>query len=834
VKRISLRLIFILLAGCLLTAVHWSASAQPAASTATRQTAAITDRGWPRTFASGATTFSVYQPQVERWKDNQFEARAAVAVTTGQGRQPAYGVVWFAARTEVDKANRLVTMNDFVIRKVSFPTNSEKAAAYQSQLQARLLKVAEVIALDRLLAEMAISEARTASSGYQLKNDPPEIYFSPQQAILILIDGEPVLRPVKDTNLNRVINTRVLILHDKSRGKYYLHLMDGWMDADSVAGPWSVAWNLPRDLKKAPEAADQMNQVDLLEGSGDRRPSLSAAANQNALPVIYTSLKPAELLQTQGEPQFAPIAGTLLLYVTNSENDIFIETATQDRYVLISGRWFRGTSMTGPWEFVPGDRLPADFAKIPATHEKASVLASVPGTPQAREALIANEIPQTATITRSAASLTVSYDGQPQFRPVESTTLQYAVNTPTPVIAVSADSYFAVRDGVWFVASTATGPWVVATSVPTAIYTIPPSSPMHNVTYVKVYGSTPEVVYVGYTPGYYGTVVSSNNVVVYGTGWRYSPYIGTYWHSPSYTYGYGAGFAWSVYGDWGVAYGIGYGWSNYYYPAPIYGGYYAAYGCCAYSGVAAANVYGQWGNVAYSGTRAAWANSYTGNVGQGGVYSGVNAVTGTRYNGRGFTNTNVYTGTTVSGAGGTAYNPHTGRGAAGQAGVATNAYTGNAAAGARGASYSPQTGVVRGGAAGATYDASTGQITAAGRGFAYNTRTDTGVAVGNNNVYAGKNGEVYRYNKSDGLQQHTEGGWQAVNRPTEIQNIQNQQGARAAGQQRWESFRSSGGPNGNSGVTGPRVGSGNGGPRLGSGGAGGPGGGLRGGGRIRR
>jgi len=48
------------------------------------------------------------------------------------------------------------------------------------------------------------------------------------------------------------------------------------------------------------------------------------------------------------------------------------------------------------------------------------------------------------------------------------------------------------------------------------------------VTYVKVYNSTPEVVYVGYTPGYYGTVVSANTTtVVYGTGWYYPPYIGS-------------------------------------------------------------------------------------------------------------------------------------------------------------------------------------------------------------------------------------------------------------------------------------------------------------------
>ncbi len=532
-KLISTRLVFTLLAGWLLAASTFSAFAQSASNSTARQ--AMTDRGWPRTFVSGATLFSVYQPQIERWKDNQFEARAAVAVTTAQSKQPAYGVIWFAARTEIDKLNRPVTMTDFAVTKVSFPTNPDRAAAYQRTLQAQAPKAGQVIALDRLLAEMAITEARTSNSGYQLMNDPPQIFFSTRPAILVLIDGEPVLRPVKDTRLTRVINTRVLILRDESKGRYYLHLMDGWMEADAIAGPWSVAWSLPRDLNKTLAAVEQTGQVDLLDGSDDKRPSLSEATRQNALPVIYVSLNSAELLQTQCELQRAPVEGTQLVYVTNSENDIFIDTTTQDRYVLISGRWFRGKSMNGPWEYVSGERLPASFTKIPPTHEKASVLASVPGTPQAKEALIANDIPQTATISRSAAALAVSYDGQPQFKPIEGTTLKYAVNTSTPVIAVNAGSYYAVMNGVWFVANSATGLWTVATSVPTMIYAIPPSSPVHNVTYVKVYGSTPETVHVGYTPGYYGTVVSSNNVVVYGTGWYFPPYIGSTWYGWGYT-----------------------------------------------------------------------------------------------------------------------------------------------------------------------------------------------------------------------------------------------------------------------------------------------------------
>ncbi len=826
-KLMLQQFISVLLVICLLTAFISPAVAQSASSSIAKQTAARTDKGWPRIIAGNGASFSVYQPQIEQWKDTRLEARAAVEVAAGQNKQSAYGVIWFAARTEIDKVNRLVTLTDFTVTKVSFPANPERAAAYQSILQSQAPKAGEVIALDRLLADLAIAQAKTEGSGYQLKNDPPEILFSTRPAILVLIDGEPALRPVKNTHLSRVINTRMLMLRDEAKGKFYLHLMDGWMESDSAVGPWSIAWNAPSDLDKALVIAAQTKQTDLLDGSDGQKPSLKEAAKQNALPAIYVSLKPAELLQTQGEMQLAPIENTQLLSVTNSENDIFVDTITQDRYVLISGRWFRGKSMSGPWEYVSGDWLPSDFARIPPTHEKASVLASVPGTPQAKEALIANEIPQTATITRSEAKLAVVYDGQPQFQSIENTALKYAVNTSTPVIAVSANNYYAVNNGVWFAASSASGPWTVTASVPAVIYTIPPSSPVHNVTYVKVYGSTPEVVYVGYTPGYHGTVVSSNNVVVYGTGWYYRPYIGSYWYGSSYTYGYGAGFSWSVYGGWGVAYGIGYGWSNYYYPVPYYGGYYAGYGCCVYGGAAAANVYGRWGNVAYSGTRAAWANPYTGNVGQGAAFSGVNTVTGTRYNGRGFTNTNVYTGTTVTGGGGIAYNPYTGRGAAGQAGVATNAYTGNAAAGARGANYNPQTGVVSGSAAGATYNASTGQVTAGGRGFAYNTKTDTGVAVGKNNVYAGHDGEVYRYNKSSGLEQHTNSGWQSVNRPTELQNIQNQQGARATGQQRWENFRAAGGPGSNTGVAGPRFGSGNGGPRFGTGGS-------IGGGRIRR
>ena len=107
------------------------------------------------------------------------------------------------------------------------------------------------------------------------------------------------------------------------------------------------------------------------------------------------------------------------------------------------------------------------------------------------------------------------------------------------MIRVTPSSYYALQNAVWFVASDPSGAWSAATSVPAVIYTIPPSSPVHYVTYVRIYGSTTDVVYAGYTPGYMGTVVAPGGVVVYGTGYVYPAWVGSVWYPVPITYGIG-------------------------------------------------------------------------------------------------------------------------------------------------------------------------------------------------------------------------------------------------------------------------------------------------------
>jgi uncharacterized membrane protein YgcG len=161
----------------------------------------------------------------------------------------------------------------------------------------------------------------------------------------------------------------------------------------------------------------------------------------------------------------------------------------------------------------------------------------VPGTPQAKQAVVEATTPHTQTINKSTTG-TVTYDGQPQFNPIEGTPLRYAVNASPPVIRVDEKTYYVVDKGVWFSGTSPNGPWAVATSVPQIIYTIPASSAVHYVTYVHVYGATPTAVYTGYTAGYNGAVVTSSNTVVYSTGYVYPGWAGAYWYPPPNYYYY--------------------------------------------------------------------------------------------------------------------------------------------------------------------------------------------------------------------------------------------------------------------------------------------------------
>ena len=86
--------------------------------------------------------------------------------------------------------------------------------------------------------------------------------------------------------------------------------------------------------------------------------------------------------------------------------------------------------------------LPADFARIPLEHERSRVLASVPGTVQAAEAVLLAQVPQTARVSKTMVPAPdVAYAGTPAFETISPTTVARATNTDKDIFKVG-DLYY--------------------------------------------------------------------------------------------------------------------------------------------------------------------------------------------------------------------------------------------------------------------------------------------------------------------------------------------------------------------------------------------------------
>jgi hypothetical protein len=188
----------------------------------------------------------------------------------------------------------------------------------------------------------------------------PQIFFAQSPALLILIDGDPVYRAIEGTDLERIVNTRALIVRDGA-GIHYMKVLDGWMEAYTLKGDWSVSGVTPDGGREALERAVGENNVDLLDGSGSQANAPSLATH---VPTIVISSEPAALIVTEGPPRYQTVDGTSLEYLANTSAKVFREPTDQELYVLVAERWFRAWTTDGSWEFIPSDQLPADITAL--------------------------------------------------------------------------------------------------------------------------------------------------------------------------------------------------------------------------------------------------------------------------------------------------------------------------------------------------------------------------------------------------------------------------------------------------------------------------------------
>ena len=534
---------------------------------------------WPLKLEGEKGAIIIYQPQLESYTGNQLEARAAVQVSTEDDKTPVFGAIWFQCRLDTDMDTRMATLEEVKVTAAKFPdAPQEKVDALSRYLERELPQWDLNLSIDRLIAGMeAIDQSKESTD--QINTEPPRIYVATTPSVLVIIDGDPILADLGETGLKRVVNTPYFIVQEPTSHEYYLKGGAHWYRSDDLQQGWTVTTNLPAKVqsvadqikedeeKQKKEAAQEKQTADAQNNAADQfgRDSTEKgttaekdeAPEEGPPPAIIVSSSPAELIQIDGESSYVPIEGTQLLYLENTESDVIMDIQDQLYYVLLAGRWYSSKSLEeGPWTYVSNDHLPPDFPKIPANSDMADVRANVPGTQEAKEAVLETSIPQTAEVDRKEAKLTVEYDGDPKFEAVGDTKMKYAVNTDKSVLLIDG-SYYCCDNAIWFQSDSAIGPWTVSDEVPGEVQSIPADSPVYNVKYVYIYDSTPEVVYVGYTPGYTGAYVYGG-CVVYGTGYHYHPWYHHYYYPRPVTWGFGVHY--NPYTGWGFTFGVSYGW----------------------------------------------------------------------------------------------------------------------------------------------------------------------------------------------------------------------------------------------------------------------------------
>ena len=670
------------------------------------------DVKWPRQLTHGGDVLTVYQPQVHTWDKHQhIDFRTAFSLVPSGGKE-VLGVLYMEARTNTDIESHIVKVDSMRIKDVHFPSLPPDSVKLMAQ------RVRQFLTPDRFLlisVEQIVTylENDSLHADEGMKNDPPLIFVSKKPAVLLQLEGPAMTASAGNQNLEYVYNANLPLFLHKPAGVYYL--FDGleWQKSTSVRGPWSFTAKLPDEMNKLikDSAWMQLSSIIPAKTSPDKN-----------MPEVFFAESPAELIVFKGEPAYASISGTQLKYPTNTTAELFVHNTSKQYFILTSGRWFSATNFSGPWTYASA-ALPADFKKIPENSTKGWVLAYVPGTYQARDAALIAMIPVSATVNAREAEKAVKivYQGDPLFKPIESTNLFYAVNTMDKVIKVSTNEYYACVNGIWFVGSNPNGPWKTAEKIPSAIYSIPPSSPVYNVTYVNQTVVNNTYVTSSYTSGYMGVYLAPTPygvVVISGTGYYHPPY---YYYPP---YGYPV--------------------CMHYYPV--------TYGCYAYKPY-------PYGGVSY---KAAY-NPYTGTYGRSatayGPYGSATAA-------QAF---NPYTGTYARGASvstaygsasaAQAYNPYTGASAATRQGSnpygqwGSTAVTNGSGDWARAGHTTTSNGTLA-----ATQTSKGGQAVAASG----NQGNSGGVAkTASGDVYASANGNVYK-KSGDSWQQYGSDGWSST------------------------------------------------------------------------
>ena len=517
------------------------------------------DAWYPRVRTSPKGQIVVNAPQLDDWENfSVLSGWVAFQVTPTGSKTSPYGSLNFRGKTKVDLETREVLIYEPEILSLNIPNVPESDVSY-TLVRDALTAQPTTVPLDLVLEYLPADAKIPATAG--LNSKPPRIVIATTPSILLNIDAKPQWVPIKDTELEFVLNSNWDVFRRQGEQTSYLRYQQNWLTGPGLEGEWSWASELPKNLGKLPADAN-WNEV---------RPAVPAdttniSAPASPAPQVVYATSPTELIQFDGEPDWQPLGTEGIEFGANTRQEVLRLDAKI--YLLLSGRWFTAASFAGPWTWTT--KLPAAFTNLPTDGDKAYLRASVPGTSEARNAAVVKTIPRTITVSRDAANLApkVTYAGEPVFETIAGTQIKLALNTSFQVLQYQ-DKWYLCNQAMWFKSGSPVGPWELADALPAPFSQIPPASPAYNTTFVKIDSADADSVTFSYTSGYENVYVVADSVVqgtgfhapvtstwvVYGSGYYNYPYYPYYPYPP--TYGYGSWYNPDTgrYGESVVAYG---------------------------------------------------------------------------------------------------------------------------------------------------------------------------------------------------------------------------------------------------------------------------------------
>jgi hypothetical protein len=496
-----------------LTAVVLAALvARPGAAQDASKTPAPPDWIYPQDVKCAGRRLTLHEPQVLAFDEasNRVSLRFPTLLVDPLGRS-SYGMAEVSGALHVDLTSRLMRLDMLSAGASAFPgAPAADAKAVADALSDSLPKFM-TLRLELLVGRPGAYKPPAEQPKFA--TTAPAILVRHKPAVLVHVDGEPVMLDVETFPLQYLANSASDVFRDAKTDLWYLLVDGAWMQAKALAGPWKRAdAGVPSIMSQIPTTHPRGHIRKFVPGTPEFM-KRGMVAPPKEWPEVIIADKPTELVLLAGDPLLTFVPGLRLQSVANTESDLFLHLKTNLYYLLLDGRWFSSEELDGPWTDVP--QLPEEFAKIPRDHVRGHVVWCVPGTPEASEACALASIEERATLNKYAPVQVLLEGKAPETAPLEGD-VKYVVNTEDDCFVVGGASYVCQR-GVWYRSEDGKGSWKACTDLPPALAKLSENTVAYHATFCRPLGIEGETATYGVRGGYYGTY-AFRGAPVYGNG----------------------------------------------------------------------------------------------------------------------------------------------------------------------------------------------------------------------------------------------------------------------------------------------------------------------------